>query len=123
MENKETQAQITAVSAYSGPLPPPEALIKYNEASPGAADRIILMAEKEMEHRHKNEDKILVDRIRLSYISIILFFVSVVILSVLVGYGLYLGADGVAVGAAIGAIASVAGLFIYAKVRQNKKEE
>lgn len=122
MENKESQGHITAVSSYSGPLPPPDALIKYNEASPGAADRIIAMAEKEMAHRHKNEEKIIAERIRLSYVSIIMSFISVILLAVLVGYGLYLGADGVAVGAAIGAIASVAGLFIYAKVKQTKDE-
>lgn len=51
--------QITAVSQYSGPLPRPEDLIRYNDAVPGAAERILAMAEREMNHRHESERKIL----------------------------------------------------------------
>ena len=122
MEKQDKTTQITAVSAYSGPLPPPESLIKYNEAAPGAAERIISMAEQEMKHRHQCEDTLIKDKNKIAFISVILSFVSVIVLSILVGYALYLGADGVAVGTAIGAIASVAGIFIYAKVQQLKKD-
>ena len=38
-------------ASFSGPLPPPAALAKYEEIQPGAADRIISMAEKEQSHR------------------------------------------------------------------------
>jgi len=38
---------------FSGPLPSPDHLEKYNEILPGAADRIIKMAEKEQENRSK----------------------------------------------------------------------
>jgi len=41
---------------YSGPLPPPKVLEYYNQIAPGAADRIISMAEKEQDHRHKIDD-------------------------------------------------------------------
>ena len=115
------QAQITTVQQYSGPLPHPEALIKYNEAAPDAAERIIAMAEKEMEHRHHEEDRLLKSRVRVTYLSIILSFVSVLVLSALVGFALYIGASGAAIGLAIGAIGSVAGIFIYAKASQTKK--
>ncbi|GHU02302.1 hypothetical protein FACS1894186_6720 [Alphaproteobacteria bacterium] len=40
------------VARYSGPLPPAAELAKYNDASPGAADRIISMAEAEQRYRH-----------------------------------------------------------------------
>ena len=36
---------------HSGPLPPPEVLEKYNSAVTNGADRIMLMAEKQQEHR------------------------------------------------------------------------
>ena len=123
MQNKtKSHTQITAVSQYSGPLPRPEDLIRYNEAVPGAAERIITMAEKEMSHRHKAEDKRLNSKVRLAYISTVLSFISVLVLAGLIGYSLYLGKFGAAIGAAIGAIASVAGVFIYAKASQNRKE-
>lgn len=41
--------------SHSGPLPPPEDLAHYDEISPGAANRIITMAESNMEHRQSME--------------------------------------------------------------------
>lgn len=123
MQNKtKSHAEITAVSQYSGPLPRPEDLIRYNEAVPGAAERIITMAEKEMSHRHETERKLVNNKIRLAYVSTILSFISVLVLSALIGYSLYIGKFNTAIGVAIGAIASVAGVFIYAKVNQSRKE-
>lgn len=46
---------------HSGPLPAPEDLAQYETISPGAAHRIISMAERNMEHRHSME-KALVER-------------------------------------------------------------
>lgn len=37
---------------FTGPLPPPEQLLQYEQISPGFADRIVTMAEKEQENRH-----------------------------------------------------------------------
>ena len=37
---------------FSGPLPPPNFLEKYNTIVPGAAERILEMAEAEQNHRH-----------------------------------------------------------------------
>lgn len=45
------------IETYSGPLPPPDDLKKYNEAAPDAAERIIKMAENEQQHRHDKEKK------------------------------------------------------------------
>jgi len=44
--------------SYSGPLPPANQFAEYERALPGAADRILALAEKEAEHRHQNEDAI-----------------------------------------------------------------
>ena len=40
---------------FSGPLPPPDALEKYERVSPGAAKRIIAMVETQNSHRHELE--------------------------------------------------------------------
>lgn len=42
---------------YSGPLPHPQHLEMYERTLPGAADRILTMAEKEQDHRHAWEDR------------------------------------------------------------------
>lgn len=42
---------------FSGPLPPPELLQRYNTVIANAADRILIMAEKQEQHRHEIEKK------------------------------------------------------------------
>lgn len=42
--------QHTQVS-YSGPLPPPATMQGYEDVVPGAAERILAMAEKQLDHR------------------------------------------------------------------------
>ncbi len=46
------QKQTVIHTSYIGPIPPAEDLDRYNQITPGAADRIIAMAEKEQTHRH-----------------------------------------------------------------------
>lgn len=51
-------AQLVAAmhhSSFSGPLPPPDVLKRYNEVVPGAAERIITMAEAQAKHRQELE--------------------------------------------------------------------
>ena len=45
------QNVVAAVKHHSGPLPAPEDLQRYEQLSPGAANRIISMAENEQNHR------------------------------------------------------------------------
>lgn len=44
------QAIQVTTRQLTGPLPPPEILAQYNQVSPGAADRIIAMAEDNNRH-------------------------------------------------------------------------
>ena len=51
-----TQSQQVSVhQQWSGPLPPPAALEKFNQIIPGGAERILAMAEKEQAHRIEYE--------------------------------------------------------------------
>lgn len=47
------------VAAFHGPLPPPSIMREYDDVVPGAAERIIDMAEKEQAHRHSWEQRAL----------------------------------------------------------------
>ena len=40
---------------FEGPLPPPDMLAHYNQLSPGFAERILQLAEREAESRHSLE--------------------------------------------------------------------
>jgi len=52
--------------SFSGPLPPPEVLIAYDEAVPGAAKKIIAMADRQAKHRQSLETAVINSDIRQS---------------------------------------------------------
>lgn len=119
--NKQNnKTQITKVQTWQGPLPPPEDLQKYNMVVPGAAERILTMAEEEMKHRHNRENMAIKYNNRLVSISTIFAFVCVVIFAGILCYAIYCHSDTAAIATAIGAIAAVVGLFTYGKSRQKK---
>ena len=115
----QTAVQFQQQQLYSGPLPQPEALEKYNQIVPGAAERILKMAEKEMEQRHKSDNMMTRNAIRTTYLGIVFAFISVIILSGLVFFALYKGSDTVAATIAVGSIAAVAGVFVFFRRRKN----
>jgi len=52
----QKHSQLHSISqVWQGPLPPPSALKGYEEVLPGAANRIIKMAERQVAHRQKLE--------------------------------------------------------------------
>jgi len=112
--------QVAAFSASSfvGPLPPPEALAKYNEALPGAAERIVAMAERQSAHRQDIEKIVIMSNAHVQKVGPYLGFG--VAMTAVVG-GIYLmghGHDGYGLAAVITALASLAGVFIYGKTKQ-----
>ena len=50
-QEQVTQQPRVEVQQWTGPLPPPAALAKFNEIIPNGADRVMAMAEKEHAHR------------------------------------------------------------------------
>jgi len=52
---RQFQVRATFAEHFSGPLPPPELLDRYEKVVPGTAERILRMAEKEQDHRHNLE--------------------------------------------------------------------
>lgn len=55
-QQQQAQTGPQVRTGFSGPLPPPDALEKYERVSPGAAERIIAMVERESSHRHASVD-------------------------------------------------------------------
>jgi uncharacterized membrane protein len=53
-------------SHFSGPLPPPETLARYEQVLPGAADRIFKMAESQSSHRQALEANTIGQQVRQS---------------------------------------------------------
>lgn len=49
--------EVSSASFFVGPLPAPEDLIRYNDAFPDCAERIVASAERQAEHRQSLESK------------------------------------------------------------------
>ncbi|MGL5580535.1 MAG: DUF2335 domain-containing protein [Cetobacterium sp.] len=56
--DKGQEMKVIHQEAYQGPLPHPDLLKKFEDITPGAAERILAMAEKEQQHRHELEKEI-----------------------------------------------------------------
>ena len=62
-------------AAFSGPLPPPEALERYNQTLPGLAERIIVMAESQHSHRLELEKHVIHSNVSAQKLGTVLGFV------------------------------------------------
>ncbi len=107
-------------SAFSGPLPPPETLERYNQTLPGLAERIIVMAESQHSHRLALEREVVHSNVAAQKLGTILGFV-VAMTTVLGGMWLvHEGKSGEGLAAILTALASLVGVFFYSKREQQK---
>ena len=74
-DSQSAEVRIQAAMRYSGPLPPPEALERYNQILPGAAERIIAMAESQHAHRQGLEKHVIESNVSAQRLGTILGFV------------------------------------------------
>ena len=115
-----TRTEVLATS-YSGPIPPAEQLRQYEDICPGAAERILAMAEAQSRHRQGIQAIIVRSGARNSLLGVI--FAFVLGLSTIVG-GVFLAFNGLAWPGALLGSAGLIGLvsvFIYG-TRSNKEE-
>jgi len=114
---------MVAAQQYSGPIPPAEQLIKYNDAVPNAAERILSMAEKQSEHRRNLETKALNGNSNRASAGLgFAFVLSAATLASSV-YVILQGHD-VAGGALFsGTLVSLVGSFVYGSNQQRKERE
>lgn len=125
-EDKERRAEAiiqfaAQISKFSGPLPPPEVLAKYNNILPGAAERIIKMAETQQGHRQNLEKTVIGSNATTQKLGLAAAFV---IAMTAIGGGIWLaskGMSGSGLTAIISALAALVGVFIYGKAEQKKE--
>jgi uncharacterized membrane protein len=105
---------------HSGPLPPAETLIQYNSVIPNGADRIMIMAEKQQDHRMALENKAITSQLGQSRAGQIFGFILCLLA---LSASTYLGFTGhEAIGSIIGSttIIAMASIFVLGK-RSNSK--
>ena len=121
---KPTQAQIRYEQLqYSGPIPHPGILEHYNKILPGAAERILKMAEEQAEHRRMLEKQALATDSRNSTLGVISALIITLSILAIAAYSIYLALPWVAaIISAIG-ITSLVGTFIYGTRSRRQERE
>lgn len=109
-----------SIAFFSGPLPPPTTLKQYSEVVPTAGERILAMAERQAEHRQRVEREKARQAARLELRGQAYGFVLALV--ALLGGMLLLYFDKPVLGAAaaIGSIATLAGLFVWSKAKRDR---
>ena len=118
-------AHHAAMQLYSGPIPPANELKKYEEILPGAADRILTMAEEQSAHRRKMENKMLEANIKAEKIGQSLGF-AIFLIALIAGIILIiLNKDAIGLITSLGSLTAIVGLFVYNRIsaKQELKEK
>ena len=109
------------IKQFSGPLPPPQILQEYNRVVPGAAERLLVMAEEQARHRRELERRV----VRWNTVNETLGILSAIV--VVCGafawatYAVYTGQSAKGSAVVISTIATLAGIFIYGKERTSQE--
>ncbi|MBU0668042.1 DUF2335 domain-containing protein [Patescibacteria group bacterium] len=122
-KNKSSNAVVTHSQSisYSGPLPTPVHLAQYEEILPGAAERILKMAEDQSSHRRSLESKVISSGVADSRKGLWFGFLIGLSGFAVVGYCAYLGFQILAGIIAALDLGSLVGVFVYGS-RQRKIE-
>lgn len=106
---------------YSGPLPIPAHLEKYEKIVPGAAKIIIDMAKSQSEHRQKAEMKMVEGSLFCRKLGLWLGITACGFFIGLAAYAVNRGMDKVAITAMAAPAAGIITAFIYGGMRQKSK--
>lgn len=118
-----TRRVTASISAFQGPLPPPELLEQYNRIIPNGADRIVTMAESQLRHRQSLESAVVHSNIK-SESRGQLFALILGLVAIIGGIGLVAfnkSAQGLV--AIITAFVALAGVFVYGRWQQQRERE
>jgi uncharacterized membrane protein len=106
---------------FAGPLPPPEALARYNEILPGLAERIVAMAERQSQHRQGLEKTVIDGRTRNESMG---QWFAFILAALVLGGSISLIFVGKPIEGLIALTAEIAGLsyvFVYGRKRQENE--
>lgn len=117
------RVQVSTTSIHTGPLPPAEMLADYDAILPGAADRILTMAEKQQNHRQAMESKVLDSHIERSSHGLYAGLVVALVGLGVSAYGLFLGYPWASTVLAGGILLSLVSVFVYGKKHRDDELE
>lgn len=108
---------------FSGPIPPPQVLQGYEDTLPGAAERILHMAEQEQSHRHEFDSDLARSLTRQQERGQVFAFILGAGALGLAAFMVYSGHPGYAITTTIAAIGTLAGALLYRRRTKSPTEE
>lgn len=120
-KSADRNVQVLKMEQWSGPLPPPEVLMRFEEVCPGTAKKIVRTFESQAHHRMSLEKKVITSDARNETLGVVFAFLIVSMVLGLAVYAMYLGRDLTALVALLSVLVSLIGIFVYGK-RVNKQE-
>lgn len=111
----------THIEAYGGPLPPPALLKEFDNVIPGAAERILKMAERQADHRQFLEKTVVSGDSKRAFCGL---FVGAFVALCVLGGAVFLIHDGHdAAGATIAGldVASLVSVFVYGSISRRSE--
>lgn len=111
----------TKVEQFSGPLPPPVILEQYNKVVPGAAERILKMAEEQSAHRRSLEQKVISSDVLNAKLGMVFGFI-IGLVAILAGvYIVVIDKNNQGYFLSLGTIVALVGVFVYGRRKKEKR--
>lgn len=108
---------------YCAPIPPPELMAGYEQILPGAADRIIAMAEQQASHRRGMEDIMVTSTCKTKTLGLWLAFGITLAAFAIMAFAIDRGYPYVGSILGMTALSSLVGSFIYGSRRTARQIE
>ena len=123
-KNPALVREIIAISrTSSGPLPPPEILVQYNEIIPDGAERIMQMAERQQAHRHNMEKHVIFEEVKQSGRGQIFGLVISLVTVISATSCIYLGHEWPGAILGVGGLTGLVALFLQGRKNQSPDSE
>ncbi len=114
-QHQTPPAALVQVASFSGPIPPPDVLKRYEEVLPGAAERILKMAEEQSAHRRKLETTAINSMDFNSKLGIAAGLFIILACIALAAYCVHRGANLTGLAMVIGSVGGLLGAYLYGK--------
>ncbi len=109
------------VTHFSGPLPPPAEMERYEAICPGFAEKLMERYIKQSDHRMSLESKVIDSDIKNSARGQIFAFILALTTILIGGLLIYLNKTVIGIVSILGALSAVVGVFVYGN--ESKKNE
>lgn len=119
----QQSASVTHIASarFEGPLPQPQSFAQYETTLPGAAERILAMAERQAAHRQELELKVIDSNIASTKRGQFLAFVIALVGMAAAIYMIFMGQPGWAIAALVGDLVSMVTVFVIGRRAQEKE--